>query len=55
MKIFVVVESVDSCFGWEDIHDLYFTKLEKAQKRLDKLKKKDKSRIYSIKEINVGE
>lgn len=55
MKIFVVVESVPSCFGYEDVHDLYFSKLEKAQQRLEKLQKKNKGLTYYIREILVGE
>ena len=55
MKMFVVVESIPSCFGYEDVHDLYFLKLEKAQQRLEKLQKKNRGITYCIREILVGE
>lgn len=51
MIIYAVVEEVEDA----DIHDSYFMKMEKAQLRLDKLRKTHKGRTYIIRPITVGE
>lgn len=55
MKIYAVVENIDGGCWTDVVYDTFFIKLEKAELRLNALKKKSRNRNYKIVEIVVSE